>query len=176
MIIRNVEKKDIQGILDIYTPFILDSITTFETEVPSLEEFEKRVLETNKKFPWLVAVENDVVLGYAYGSEHRSRCSYQWSCESSVYLAPEARRKGLGKKLYLELFKILKSQGFIQVLAGAALPNEASVGLHKAMGFTEVGTYKKIGYKKGRWIDTYWMQLELNAPEGPVEIIPYSKL
>jgi len=176
MIIRNVEKNDIQGILDIYTPFILDSITTFETEVPSLEEFEKRVLETNKKFPWLVAVENDVVLGYAYGSEHRSRCSYQWSCESSVYLAPEARRKGLGKKLYLELFKILKSQGFIQVLAGAALPNEASVGLHKAMGFTEVGIYKKIGYKKGRWIDTYWMQLELNTPEGPVEIIPYSKL
>lgn len=176
MIIRPVEEKDTKDILEIYSPFILETVTTFETDVPTVDDFRKRIEETNKKYPWLVAEENGKVIGYAYGSDHRSRCSYQWSCESSVYLAPEARGIGLGRKLYEELFKILKSQGFIQVLAGASLPNEASVGLHKAMGFEEIGTYKKIGYKMGQWVDTYWMQLQLNDPDSPTEIKFYSEL
>ena len=174
--IRTIEERDFLEVLNIYKPFVTDTVTTFETEVPTIKDFGYRIIETIKKYPWLVLEEKGKVIGYAYASEHRSRCSYQWSCECSIYMAPEARGKGFGKKLYLELFKILKAQGFIHVLAGAALPNEASIAIHKSLGFEEIGTYKKIGFKHNRWIDTYWMQLELNQISEPKELIPFSSI
>ena len=107
-------------------------------------------------------LHNNKIIGYAYASKHRYRTAYQWSPESTVYLSPEVHRKGIGRILYETLFSLLKVQGYFNVYAGVGLPNEKSVGFHKALGFEEIGIFKKVGYKLGNWHDTHWFQLHLS--------------
>ena len=111
--------------------------------------------------PWLVWEEDGRVLGYAYASGHRARAAYQWCVEVSVYVHPDARRGGIARRLYTELFERLREQGFYNAYAGITLPNPASVGFHEAMGFRPIGVYPKIGYKFGRWHDVGWWSLRL---------------
>jgi L-amino acid N-acyltransferase YncA len=114
---------------------------------------------------WLVLEDDEgLVVGYAYGGPFSGRPSYRWSCEVSIYLAMGRRRTGGGRALYEALFERLAARGFRTFAAGMALPNDASAGLHRAMGFEPVGTYRRIGYKHGAWRDVAWMQLCL--PEG----------
>src|SRR5262249_40805835 len=118
--------------------------------------------------PWLVCGIDGKVAGYAYATLHRARTAYQWSVDTSVYVHDGYWRRGVGRALYLSLFAILSAQGFFNAYAGIALPNAASVGLHESLGFTPVGTYRRVGYKLGSWHDVGWWQRALNAPvESP---------
>jgi len=116
------------------------------------------------------------VIGYAYGGVHLPRAAYRWSCNVSAYVAPGQARRGLGRALYGELLDLLTRQGFHSAFAGVALPNDASVGLHEAMGFRHLGTYREVGFKHGRWHDVGWWRLAL--AEGPPggEPVPFPAL
>lgn len=132
------------------------------------------ISETLKTFPYLVATIENQVVGYAYAGSLRSRCAYSWSVEVSVYISNKFHRRGIGKALYLKLFEILKSQNVVNVFAGIALPNEASLKMHGNLGFQKIGVYKNIGFKHNKWWDVSWWQLPLQSPEIPIELIPYS--
>lgn len=160
--IRLIKETDIIAVWDIYNHYVEHTIITFEYEKPSLEEYTRRVNENTEKYPWLVCLYEKEVIGFAYGSTHRYRTAYQWSPESTIYLHPDYHTKGIGRILYKTLFSLLTLQGYYNVFAGVALPNEKSVGFHRALGFEEIGVFKKIGYKHGNWHDTHWFQLTLN--------------
>ncbi len=184
MDIRVATADDADQVLSIYAPFIESSIVTFEIEVPSLSEMSHRISHVLEKWPWLVMQDGQKIAGYVYAHEYGSRKAYQWTVESSIYLAENYRGRGIGRKLYACLFSILQAQGFYQVVAGASLPNESSVALHESMGFIKVGTFKDVGFKMGRWVDVCRWQLELNTsakdsknpPEPPIWFERFSKL
>lgn len=167
MKIRSVTPDDAARILEIYGPFVLDTPVSFETEIPSLQEMRNRIAEISEKFPWLVCEQESYVVGYAYAGPHRSRCAYAWSVEVTVYLDPKFHGRGIGKALYGKLFELLREQGAVNAFAGITLPNQASVGIHEAMGFTKIGQFKDIGFKLGKWWDTGWWQLQIQKPDEP---------
>jgi L-amino acid N-acyltransferase YncA len=164
--IRPARPSDAPDILAIYAPFVTDTVVSFEFEPPDVEEIRRRVGETLDRWPWLVWEQDGSVRGYAYGSGHRARAAYQWCVEVSVYVHADARRSGIARRLYAELFDRLRRQGFYNAYAGITLPNEASVGFHEAMGFQPIGVYPRIGYKFGRWHDVAWWSLRLREDEG----------
>ncbi|OQB25541.1 MAG: Phosphinothricin N-acetyltransferase [Firmicutes bacterium ADurb.Bin182] len=175
--IRLASLADCAQILIIYTPFILDTAVSFESEVPSPDEFRKRMAEVQSFFPWLVAESEGMIAGYAYASKHRDRAAYSWSADCSVYVRPEYQGKGIGTALYACLFEILKLQGFYSVFAGVSLPNAKSCALHESMGFYPVGIFRNAGFKFGRWIDTKWYGLILQEPvPNPVKLKPIGKI
>lgn len=173
MRIRHATVEDAAQIAAIYAPLVERSHVSFEEKSPSAAEMRERIASYTEKYPWLVAEENGAILGYAYACAHRTRAAYRWSVDAAVYLREDARGRGIGKALYRELFRVLKLQGFRSVYAGIALPNDASIALHRSVGFTEVGIYRRVGYKDGAWRDTSWWQLELNSrdarPEEPLQ-------
>src|SRR5690606_7498648 len=121
-----------------------------------------------KKFGWYVYVADESVIGYAYASPHRDRAAYQWSCEVSVYIAQNSQGRGSASSLYRRLFCELKRKGFVTAYAGITLPNPHSVAFHQALGFRQIGTYEKIGYKLGQWHDVSWWELKLlKHPKNP---------
>jgi L-amino acid N-acyltransferase YncA len=170
--IRKVSLEDATAIAKIYEPYVTRTAVSFESVAPDSDEMAGRISRVTEMYPWLVAEDDEGIAGYAYVSRHRDRHVYQWAIDSSVYIDPSRQRSGLGRRLYTELFGIAKRQGFTNVFAGITLPNEASVGLHRAMGFELVGIYKRIGFKFGAWHDTSWWQLswptEEDSPSDPV--------
>ncbi|MGN6533325.1 MAG: GNAT family N-acetyltransferase [Ginsengibacter sp.] len=160
--IRSALASDASSILDIYAPYILNTAVSFETEVPSKENFSQRIITNQQAYPWLVYESDETIGGYAYASGHRERPAYQWSVESSVYVNHDFQQKGIATKLYKVLFEILKYQGCRNVYAGITLPNEKSVHFHKKMGFHKIADYTNIGYKLNRWNTVSWYQLQLN--------------
>lgn len=161
MQIRLATPDDAAQIAAIYAPIVTDTHISFEERAPSVDEMRRRITAYGTTHPWLVAIEDGAILGYAYATAHRDRAGYRWSADSSIYLADGARRRGLGTRLYVELFRILKVQRFHNVFAGVTLPNDASVALHRKLGFTRVGIYRSVGFKCGSLYDTSWWQLRL---------------
>jgi phosphinothricin acetyltransferase len=135
-----------------------------------------RIAQTLQIHPFLVCEQEGAVLGYAYAGPHSPRAAYRWSATVSVYVDPQAHRQGLGRRLYLDLFEILRRQRLHSLFAGVTLPNEKSVGLHEALGFRPLGTYREVGFKLGRWHDVgYWrLGLREGPPEG--EPVPFPAL
>ena len=170
MVIRPVRREDAQEMLDIYRPFVTDNSVSFELEVPSLDQFAERIVTYTKRFPWLVAEENGEVIGYAYASSYRERKAYQWSVECSVYIRSDYYGKGCAQKLYETLFEELTSRGFFNVYAIITLPNEASVRFHQKMNFEEVGIFRRVGFKFGKWHDVLWMVKFLREGTPPEEL------
>lgn len=163
---------DAEQCLAIYAPFCLeDSHVSFEIVPPSLEEMRGRIARTLRQNPWLVCEQDGVILGYSYAGPHSERAAYRWSVNAAIYVREGRRGSGLGRALYTSLFSILRLQGYFNAYAGITLPNPASEGLHRAMGFEPVGVYKKVGYKCGSWHDTLWLQFPLREhrddPESP---------
>jgi phosphinothricin acetyltransferase len=152
---------DAAACAEIYAPFVRESVVSFEEQVPGVEEFRERIRSTTATHPWLVLEDAGVVVGYAYASTHRTRASYRWAADVTVYIGPSHRGIGAGRRLYTELLDRLRAQRFQVACAGVTLPNDASVGLHRAMGFETVGVYKRIGWKAGAWHDVMWLELAL---------------
>jgi phosphinothricin acetyltransferase len=165
--IRLAGPADAPACREIYAPFVRDTAITFETELPSEAAFADRLVETRGERPWLVCEDDGRILGYAYASRHRSRDAYRWAVESSVYVAEDARRRGVGRGLYESLFAVLEHQGYRTVYAGITVPNPPSTALHEALGFERVGTYEDVGYKHGEWHDVAWWGRSLRDDEGP---------
>lgn len=161
-IIRLATPADTAAILEIYSPFILNSGITQETELPTLKVFQQRIISTLEERPWLVCELEGEIAGYAYAGRHRERKGYQWSVEPSVYINEKFYRHAVAKALYTALFDILKLQGYVNAYAVITLPNEKSVAFHEKFGFSYLTTYKKIGYKLGQWHDVGWWELSIN--------------
>lgn len=175
--IRPAVLSDCKDILDIYSHYVLQTAITFEYEVPDVSEMQQRMNTILERYPYLVAIENHRIIGYAYASVFRSKAAYQWSPESTIYMANDQKGRGIGKKLYTKLFECLKAQGYCNVFAGVALPNDASEKLHSSCGFRELGTYENIGYKLGRWHSTRWFQLALRSePTEPQPILSLDQI
>jgi L-amino acid N-acyltransferase YncA len=168
-VIRDAVPRDAAACAEIYAPYVRDTAISFETEAPTAEEMAARIAEAQRRHAWLVLEDGGTVAGYAYGGPFRARAAYQWSAAVSVYLEAGRRRTGAGRALYAALFDRLAARGFRTVLAGVALPNEASTGLHRAMGFELVGTYRRVGWKHGRWHDVTRYQRDLTSDGGPPE-------
>ena len=167
MAIRMATVKDVPEILDIYGPYVENTAISFEYTVPTEEAFTQRFLRITARFPWLVWEEEGRLLGYAYGSLPFERAAYQWCCEASIYLRPEAQGKGIGKKLYRALESLLRAQGYLKVYAIITTANEASLAFHKAMGYQHTATMPHCGYKFGTWYGTVWMEKPLCSWETP---------
>lgn len=178
--VRLARTEDAAHILEIYKPYILQTAYTFETEVPSVDDFSKRIEKYLEKYPWLVAEASGQIAGYVYASVHREREAYQWTCECSVYIHNDFKGRGLGNELYTVLFQILELQGFRNVYAGITIPNEASERLHQKLGFEKFAEYENIGFKSGNWHHVGWWRLQLNTydlqPEAPVWFNKMSRL
>jgi phosphinothricin acetyltransferase len=129
-----------------------------------------RIATASRAHAWFVADHGGRVVGYAYAGRFNPRAAYRWACEVSVYVELGRRRTGAGRALYEALLARLAERGYRIAVAGMTLPNEASVGLHHAMGFEPVGTYRRIGYKHGSWHDVAWVQRVLaNHGDPPAE-------
>jgi len=161
-LIRIATSEDAVSVLDIYAPYIEKTSYTFETEVPHIDAFKKRIDLYLKNWPWLVCDVNGTVAGYAYGTKYRERVAYQWSVESSVYVHDDYQKKGIARALYSALIAIFKLQGFRNLYAVINLPNDKSVTFHEKLGFEYFATYRSVGYKLGKWKDVGWWQLNLN--------------
>ena len=162
--IRDAVPADAVACARIYAPYVTDSVVSFEARPPTPSEVRRRMTQAHL---WLVAEEEGEVYGYAYGSPHSEREAYGWAADVTIYLAAQHRGRGLGRRLYARLFDGLRDLGVCTLCAGIALPNPASEALHRGMGFDEVGTYRRIGYKLGRWVDTRWYQLDLRPDREP---------
>jgi phosphinothricin acetyltransferase len=166
VVIRDAGAADAERCAEIYAPYVLDTAISFETEPPTAEEMARRIADAQRAHAWLVLEDEGVVVGYAYGGPFMSRAAYQWAAAVSVYVAAGRRRTGGGRALYEALLGRLAERGHRAALAGIALPNEASTGLHLAMGFEPVGTYRRVGWKHGRWHDVAWYQRALGDEDG----------
>ena len=164
--IRLVDKKDAEGILGIYAPYVRDTIISFEYDVPTLDAFSKRVENISEEYPWVVCLLGDRIIGYAYAGLYRSRRAYQWGVESTIYMEESFHGRGIARILYNTLFSILKIQGMLNIYAVISFPNEKSTGFHKSLGFSEIGIFKNVGYKFDSWHDVQWMDLYLGAHTG----------
>lgn len=152
----------------IYAPHVEDGPVSFEEQAPNAAEMAVRIERYGADHAWLVAEREGRVAGYAYATAFNERPAYRWSTSVSVYVAEEARGRGVGRALYEALFDRLRERGFRMACAGITLPNEASCGLHESLGFELVGVNREIGWKRDAWRDVGWYQLELApAPEGP---------
>lgn len=165
--IRKATEADAEALLGIYAPYVERTAITFEYDVPTVEEFRRRISAIGGGYPYIVAADDGgKALGYAYAHEFYGRAAYRRSVETSVYVDAAARRQGIGRRLYGELERRLSERGFLNMYACIAYaPGGAdeflpygSVGFHEALGFCLCGHFHKCGYKFGRWYDVVWME------------------
>jgi phosphinothricin acetyltransferase len=161
--IRPAAQIDVPAITAIYADAVLTGTATFELDPPDETEMERRRAElVAGGFPYFVAIRENQVLGYAYAGPYRARPAYRFAVEDSIYLAPDARRQGIGRALLAALIETSTARGFRQMLAVIGdSQNAGSVAVHRALGFRLVGTFADVGWKHGRWLDTVLMQLPL---------------
>jgi L-amino acid N-acyltransferase YncA len=168
--VRDADRdRDAAACAAIYAPYVTDSAISFEYEAPSALEMQRRI---GGAYVWLLAESEERPVGYAYGSAHRERSAYRWAADVAIYIERDHHRAGVGRALYAQLLKRLREIGLWTLCAGVTQPNAASNGLHLAMGFVPVGTYRRIGWKQGAWHDVGWFQLDLRpgAPGPPAEL------
>jgi L-amino acid N-acyltransferase YncA len=197
MFIRDATPQDATACAAIYTPYVLDTAISFELNPPDTNEMHTRISRAITSHAWLILEEDASattaasahagattpvatagaamtadgarrVVGYAYGGAFAPRAAYRFACEVSVYLAAEARGRGGGRALYEVLLDRLAARGYRMAFAGMTLPNDASAGLHRALGFELSGTYRAVGWKSGAWHDVAWFQ----KPLGPDAAAP----
>ena len=158
LVLRTATDADLPAIADIYNDAVLTSVATFDVQVQPPELFAARVASTRAGDHVVVAQEGGRVVGMAYAASYRPRPAYDRTRETSVYLSPHARGRGVGRSLYTELLRRVDADGIHVVLAVIAEPNDASAALHTALGFERVGTLREVGRKFDRWVDTTWWQ------------------
>jgi L-amino acid N-acyltransferase YncA len=161
--IASARPEDLPGIVEIYAHYVTASVATFEEVVPSAADLRRKLDDLGERgLPFLVAKDGDRVLGYAHASPWRPKPAYRRSVEDSIYLAPEATGRGLGKALLDRLLRECRGYVVVAVIAtGGADEGAASVALHRSFGFQDAGRLRNVGYKHDRWLDTVLMQLDL---------------
>lgn len=166
MIIEKVYKEDAEELLNIYAVYVKDTAISFEYDIPTVEEFKKRIQTISSRYPYIKAVdENGEIVGYAYAAPFKNRKAYDWSVETTIYVKEDRRHNGIGQLLYLSLEEMLKQMGILNMnacIAYSEVPDKHlsndSFYFHKSMGFELVGTFHKCGYKFDRWYDMIWME------------------
>ena len=184
IIIRDATLQDSKRLLEIYSFYVQKTAITFEYETPSLSEFAGRIKNISKRYPYLVVECDHKILGYAYASAFKDRKAYDWSCELSIYLEKNAHKKGLGRKLYTELEKRLKSMGILNLYACIAYPKDLndpfldlnSVHFHEHVGFKEVGKFHNCGFKFKRFYHMVWMEKLIGSFEGHIQEVKFYDL
>ncbi len=175
---------DAEELLKVYASYVTNTAITFEYEIPSVAEFSQRIRNILQRYPYIVAVEDNHIVGYAYASAFKERAAYSWAVETTVYLKQDSRGKGLGRKLYVALEDILKRQNIINLNAciaytadeDAYLDNTSSV-FHEHLGYTKVAHFTKCGYKFSTWYDMIWMEKIIGEHSGkPEPFIPITKI
>jgi L-amino acid N-acyltransferase YncA len=156
-------ERDAQGCAALYAPYVRDTAISFEYRPPSAIQIAERM---RAAYVWLVGVEREDVVGYAYGSRHAERAAYLWSADVAVYVLPRRHRRGIGRMLYEQLIPRLRDVGLWTLCAGVTQPNAASDGLHRRLGFREVGTYRRVGFKAGAWHNVRWWQFDLRPGDS----------
>ena len=156
--IRIARESDTEELLAIYAPYVSETAITFEYTVPTHEEFRDRIRKTLAKYPYLVAVQDAEILGYAYASEFKNRAAYDWAVETTIYVKQDSRKSGVGKKLYQALEEVLKQQHICNLYACIAYPNPGSIGFHERLGYQTIGHFSKCSYKFETWYDMIWME------------------
>jgi phosphinothricin acetyltransferase len=178
MRLRFVHSRDAVGIVAIYAPIVAETTISFEVTPPDAATIAQRAHTLWPTYPWIVATDDadTQVLGYAYAGPFRTRAAYRWSVETTVYVAEHARRKRVARTLYAALFRLLGAQGYRRAFAVVTLPNEPSLAAHRAVGFTDAGTWRACGWKFGAWHDVALLERPLGSePEAPAdEPIPLS--
>lgn len=183
--IRDARESDAAACAAIYEPYVVDTAISLETTPPSPAEMAERIASAVHTHAWLVleaegasqpgtseertevATDSGRVVGFAYGGPFSPRAGYRFSCGVSVYLELGLRRSGAGRALYQALFTRLAERGYRMLLAGMTLPNPASEGLHRALGFEPAGIYRRVGWKHGSWHDVAWVQRSIGPDEDP---------
>ncbi|MCC8066622.1 MAG: N-acetyltransferase family protein [Clostridiales bacterium] len=178
--VRDVKTEDAKRLLEIYAYYVENTAVSFEYETPSLTEFEKRIRDMTKKYPYLVVEKDGMIWGYACAHPFVGRAAYDWSCELTVYLDHTACKCGFGRLLYEELELRLKEMGILNLYACIGYPEvedeyltKNSADFHAHMGFRTAGVFHKCGYKFDRWYDMIWMEKmigEHQIPQKPVAI------
>ena len=163
--IRAAVPDDSGALLSIYRPYVERTAITFEYEVPSEEEFARRIRHTLKRYPYLIAETDGQILGYAYAGPFHERPAYDWAVETSIYVDMDRRRTGVGKHLYCALERILTAQNILNLNACIAWPETEdeyltrnSADFHLHLGYRLVGEFHQCGYKFGRWYNMIWME------------------
>lgn len=176
--IRMAKQDDAARLLDIYRPYVQQTAVSFEYQIPSLAIFQERLQKTLQFYPYLVAEENNRILGYAYASPFQERAAYAWSCEVSIYLDMAARGKGLGRALYQALEKYLKEMGLLNLnacIASSEIENpyvsRASQAFHEKCGYHLVAHFQKSGYKFDQWFDMIWMEKMIGEHKIPAKVV-----
>lgn len=171
--IRDVTLEDAHKLVEIYAPYVLNTDVTFEYDVPSVEEFKQRIINITKKYPYYVIENNDVIVGYAYASDYRSRKAYQYVCELSIYIDQNYHGKQVGTMLYNQLLETLKSLNYQKVYACITYPNDKSIAFHNKFGFEQIAYFKECGYKQNQWLDMIFMEKRINEKENLKDIKLY---
>ncbi len=184
LVIRDAALTDAPALWSIYKPYVEKTVITFETEVPTVEEFGRRIQKVQERYPYLVALLEGRPVGYAYGHPFVGRAAYDWAAELSIYVAENLRQAGVGGQLYAALTDALKKMGVLNLYACIGVPDQEdeylnfnSAQFHAHLGFKEIGTFHACGYKFNRWYNMIWMGKTIGehlAKQPP--IIPYPQL
>lgn len=174
MIIREATVNDAGEILEIYAPYVENTAISFEYDVPSLEEFTERIRNISAKYPYIVALEDGKILGYAYAGVFKGRTAYDRSVETTIYVREDCHGRRIGSALYKELERILTKMGILNMNACIAMPRgndahltDGSIKFHSKLGFSEVGVFHECGYKFDTWYDMIWMEKMLGEHKVP---------
>jgi L-amino acid N-acyltransferase YncA len=184
ILIRMATENDTEELLEVYSYYVTNTAITFEYDMPSVTEFSRRIRNTLKMYPYIVAMEKNHIIGYAYASAFKERAAYDWAVETTVYLKQDCRGRGLGKKLYTALENILKRQNILNLNACIAYTStddahldNTSTAFHQHLGYEKVAHFKKCGYKFGTWYDMIWMEKLIgDHSDMPEPVIPVTKI
>ena len=182
MEIRTAKKEDAQALLALYAPYVEKTAITFELTVPTVEEFAGRMMQTLKRYPFLIAEDHHEILGYAYTGPFKERAAYDWAVETSIYVKMGRTHGGIGKALYAALEEASRRQHILNLNACIAAPvvedeylTRNSIDFHAHLGYVLTGTFHQCGYKFGRWYDMVWMEKIIGEHAlPPADVIPFA--
>ncbi len=172
--IRAAVPTDAPALLTIYAPYVEQTAITFEYDVPAETEFTRRIADTLQNYPYLVAEQDGVSVGYAYAGKFHERAAYDWSVETSIYVEQHRKRQGIGRLLHDALERELQRRHFLNMNACVACPigendpylTRDSICFHEKLGYRVVGEFHQCGYKFGRWYHMVWLEKHIGSHEG----------
>ena len=178
VLIRPARADDAAALAGIYAPYVTDSRISFEEIPPEADEMARRLTgDRPGYYPWFIAEVDGKACGFASSSPFRARPAYRWTVETGIYLSADMCGQGIGRDLLARLLAVLEGQGYVAAIGAITLPNAASVILHERLGYTQVGTYRRVGFKLGGWLDVGLWERNLAAREtDPEEPRPFTEV